>query len=111
MTTHADEVAPRDFALTIESADVGVVVAPTGDLDVFTSPRLRQALDRLHASSRVVVDMDGVTFIDSSALGVLLGAARRLASEGGELIVRRPRPSAYRVFEMTCTVDALRVER
>ncbi len=106
---HADD-APADFALEVVPSADETIIAVSGELDACTAPRLRELLCDIGDSNRVVVDASGMTFIDSSALGVLVGAARRLRSNGGQLVVRRPRPPAYRVFELTCTVQVLGVE-
>ena len=52
-----------------------------------------------------------MSFIDSTGLGVLVGASKRLASLRGELVVRSPRPSTQRVFEIAGIVDVINVER
>lgn len=61
-----------------------------GDVDLSTVPQLQDSLTRLVNESRgqtSVVDLDGVTLLDDTALGILLGAAGRARSSGGELIV------------------------
>jgi len=61
-----------------------------GDVDMSTIPQLQDSLTRLVSESRgqsSVVDLDGVTLLDDTALGILLGAAGRARSSGGELIV------------------------
>jgi anti-sigma B factor antagonist len=79
------------------------VVEITGEVDVATTPHLRATLHDLAESpdiSRIVVDLEGVEFIDSSGLGVLIGCARRLRSKGDLLLVCT-RPNIIRVFEIT----------
>jgi len=61
-----------------------------GEVDMSTVPQLQDSLTRLVSESRgqtSVVDLDGVTLLDDMALGILLGAAGRARSSGGELIV------------------------
>lgn len=70
-----------------------------GDVDMSTVPQLQDSLTRLVSESRghtCVADLDGVTLLDDTALGILLGAAGRARSSGGELIV-------------VCTSEKLRV--
>jgi anti-sigma B factor antagonist len=66
-------VATRDEAET-------TVVAVAGEIDVYTAPRLREELVALidGGRHRVVVDMQGVEFLDSTGLGVLVGALKRV---------------------------------
>ena len=61
----------------------GVVVAPCGELDLYTSPEFESSLTRAldEGGRRVIADLTQVTFMASSALGVLIGAARRSARE------------------------------
>jgi anti-sigma B factor antagonist len=63
------------------------VVVVTGPLDERTAPRLRARVVELLAEGRhhVVVDLDRVVVVDSTGLGVLIGAARRLQTSGGSL--------------------------
>lgn len=70
----------------------GAVVALRGELDLATSPQLRTALVELIGQPSVrcvVVDMGGVTFIDSTGVHVLVEAARRLRRCGGDLTAER----------------------
>jgi anti-sigma B factor antagonist len=95
--------------VTVDDADGTVVVSPAGELDAFTAPELRSELHGLLAdvsAKRLVVDLTAVTFLDSSALGVLVGALRRLRERGGELHVVQPRPTVRRIFELTA-LDAV----
>jgi anti-sigma B factor antagonist len=94
-----------NFGVTIEKADSGAfVVSPAGELDAYTSPDLRAELHQLidtGGARRLVVDLTAVTFLDSSALGVLVGALRRLRERQGELHIVQPRPTVRRIFEIT----------
>jgi anti-sigma B factor antagonist len=68
--------------------DVGLVVL-TGEVDISTAPRFRDDLIALveEGVMHIVVDLAGVTFIDSTALGVLIGGVRRLHPSGGRLVL------------------------
>ena len=63
--------------LSISSADRGdvTVVHVAGEIDVYTAPVLRERLDEQISAGRrhLVVDLQGVTFMDSTGLGVLVG--------------------------------------
>lgn len=78
------------------------LVTVEGELDLFTAPSLKQMLvDALHAgSSRIVVDLSLVTFIDSTTLGVLVGVTRRL-DDGARLAVVCTRPNVRKIFEFS----------
>jgi len=79
-----------DFDLvTTELGEGTFVVGLTGEVDLYTAPELKSELLRLVAEgpNRIVVDLTGATFVDSTTLGVLLGAVKRLRLVGGELVI------------------------
>jgi len=79
------------------------VVAVTGEVDIYTSPELKAALTGPDAEgcTRVIVDLNGVGFIDSSGLGVLVGALRRAREAGIELLLVSSQPSFARILRIT----------
>lgn len=76
------------------------VVSVAGDLDLSTAPRLKwmlvDALEQGHR--RLVVDLSETTFMDSTALGVLVAVWRRLPS-GERLAVACTKPDVLKIFE------------
>ncbi len=78
------------------------VIHVVGDLDVLTSPRLRAAITDLvvDGGGDVVVDMSEVSFMDSSAIHVLLNAAWSLGDRR-TLVIRHPSQQVARVLEVT----------
>lgn len=88
-----------------------VVCELTGELDSTTSPLLRTVLnDQLDASQDTVIDLSAVSFIDSSGVGVLVGALRRFQETGHKLSLRGPNASLRRVLEMTGLSAAFPIE-
>jgi anti-sigma B factor antagonist len=80
------------------------VVRLEGEHDAFTAPELRERLHGLIADERfdvLVVDLEAVTFLDSTVLGLLVGARRRMRERGGEVQLVYPRGTARRIFELT----------
>ncbi len=79
------------------------VISVVGEIDVATAPSLRERLANQEAAdaSVVVVDLSGVTFLDSTALGVLVGAYRRLDDAGGALRLVVVEPRILKVLEIT----------
>ena len=66
------------------------VLQVSGEIDLATVPRFRDALHRLvtdHPATVVAVDLDGVLAVDDAGLGLLLGAAGRARQGGGDLVV------------------------
>ena len=79
------------------------VLRPDGDLDVYTVGALRDALGRMieEGNTKVVVDLDGVPFMDSSGLGALMGGVRRLREAGGDLAISCTREQHLKLFTIT----------
>jgi anti-sigma B factor antagonist len=79
------------------------VVTVTGALDRHTAAHWRQRLRELTSAgqSRLVVDIDAVTFLDATGLGVLVGAQRRSAAADGDLRVVATRETVVRVLRVT----------
>lgn len=79
------------------------IVHVAGEVDVYTSPQLKASL--LVAVGEdcpvVIVDLDGVGFIDSSGLGVLVGALRRAREAGGDLRIVSARDTVVKIFRIT----------
>ena len=100
------------FELDVAPADGGVVVCSViGELDVASAPKLRTELVRLVAESdgppRLVVDLAGVDFLDSTGLGVLLGGLKRVRGRQGALALSRAEPQVRKVFEVTRVIEIL----
>ena len=95
---------PPEFALSQESLDDDRhVVAVRGEIDLFTAPELKSALaDAIEEGrSRIVVDLSETTFLDSTALGVLIGAVKRLRSREGRLTIVNVDDNIAKTFEIT----------
>ncbi len=93
-----------------DESDV-VRVAVQGELDVSTAPKLREhlfaAVER--GSGRMVVDLLGVTFIDSTALGVLIGTKERSEQAGIDLRLVMEEPRIIKIFEITGLADTFSI--
>jgi anti-sigma B factor antagonist len=78
------------------------VISIEGDLDLSTAPRLKwMLLETLEAGhSELVVDLSSTTFMDSTALGVLVGVKRSLAV-GAQLAIVCTRPAVLKIFELS----------
>jgi anti-sigma B factor antagonist len=99
----------------VTTAQIGAdafVVSAAGELDLAS----REALDRELAGAldrgcrRLIVDLTGVTFIDSAAMGALVLNAKRLPDDGGCVIVTDD-PRILRVFEITGLDRTFEIER
>ncbi len=92
------------FSVTSERpSDSLGIVALGGEVDIYTAPQFKECmLELLNGGvERLVIDMSGVTFIDSTALGVLIGGVRRVHGAGGSMaLVVASRP-VERVLTIT----------
>jgi len=86
-----------------ESHPPFTVLAVKGEVDVYTAPRLREKLVELvsHGSQHLVIDLEGVDFLDSTGLGVLVGGLKRLRSHDGDLSLVCSQHRILKVFEIT----------
>jgi anti-sigma B factor antagonist len=91
--------------LNVSTASQGghAVVTATGELDLYTAPRLQTALATLLRDriDRIVVDMSGIEFCDSTGMNVLLAAMKRIKEQGGRLELAAPRPAVQRILQVT----------
>jgi anti-sigma B factor antagonist len=87
------------------------VIAVRGEVDVLTSAFLRQELIGLASPplAAQLVDLRGVTFMDATGLGVLVGAQKRAAASGAELLLVMDQPFLDRLFRITGLDRAFRV--
>ena len=91
------------------TVSAGVVVL--GEADIYTAPELKEALAAAieTGATSILVDLSGATFIDSTTLGVLMGAVRRLRPGGGEVAIACADPNICRIFEITLLDRVFRI--
>jgi anti-sigma B factor antagonist len=97
-----------DFTLSTRRGRTGTVLEVTGELDLSTSPQLTDRLQQLmqDGARRVVIDLAGVSFMDSTALGALVVAHRDLSEGGGRLSLAEVRRPVRKVLAIT-SVDRI----
>jgi anti-sigma B factor antagonist len=96
----------------VETFSGGLVLTLSGELDAYDAPALRAAFaDAAAAAGRtaVVLDLTAVSFLDSTALGTVVGLLRRVRENDGELRVVLPETEARRIFELTALERSLDV--
>ena len=99
------------LSVLTRSTDGCVVVTVAGDVDISTSPDLRAALSGAIADGirAIVVDLSAVSFVDSTALGVLVGAYTALRNTGGRLALVNDHEAVLKVLRITALDDVLGV--
>ena len=89
-----------------------VVIA--GELDHYAAPQIRHMLDDLLRDPGVtdlVLDLENLTFMDSSGIGVLLGRLRILQSRGGTMSVMNMQPPVEKLFRLSGLQRVIGIEK
>jgi anti-sigma B factor antagonist len=100
----AVEVARTPLAIERAGTPSNPVVVARGEIDVATSPLLRSefAAALAQGPKEVTLDLHDVSFIDSSGLGVLVGALKRLREAGGErFVIVGAQDAVRKIFTIT----------
>lgn len=94
--------SPKGFTVEFDEPEGDrVVIRVKGELDMAAAPDLSEAINRAKGSGRVSLDLSGVTFLDSSAIGALVASGRSLAEQGSRLEVGPRSDIVMRVLEIT----------
>lgn len=93
-----------ELTLNVHSETPGfTVVVVGGEIDVYTAPKLREKLISLveAGSYQLIVDMEGVEFLDSTGLGVLVGGLKRVRAQDGWIDLVCTQSRILRIFKIT----------
>src|SRR5688572_11260193 len=87
------------------------VLSVTGEIDIYTAPLFKQAVVNLVSDGNkdIIIDLSGVTFMDSSGFGTLLGATKRLRPLGGGLHLVGPNNTIQRMLRLTHLDSIMRI--
>ncbi len=95
-------------SLSAESRGDTMVITISGDLDIVTSPQLDECLTRAAADhSRIILDFGDVTFLDTSALAVIVGHWKKAEASGGRLALAGARYRYTKTLWITGLADKL----
>lgn len=81
-----------------------LIVYLSGELDHCNAQGIRREMDALLSDVRIrkmIIDMQEMTFMDSSGIGVILGRYRQMAARGGSVAVRRMNRHVSRIFTLS----------
>lgn len=101
-----------DFSLNSQPAGDGLhVLSVGGEIDLFTAPEIRRAaVEAMERGARaIVVDLSETRFLDSTALGILVGIAKRLRARDGDLVIVNTDPVTASTFSITRVDDVVPV--
>jgi anti-sigma B factor antagonist len=99
-----DNLAEDVHRISLDTNERAAVVTASGELDAFVADDLTNVFGEAAASERVLVDLTAVSFMDSTALGLLVRAFRDLEARSGAMRIVLPQGTARRIFEIT-TLD------
>ena len=92
-----------ELGIDVRRVDSAAVVDVKGEIDVYTAPKLREKLIELvsEGTYQVVVNLEDVDFLDSTGLGVLVGALKRVKAHDGSLSLVCTQDKILKIFKIT----------
>lgn len=88
----------------MENIGTTLVVKLAGEIDHHSAPELKSEIDRaigLRSIINLVLDFEGVTFMDSSGIGVIIGRYKQIQARGGKTMIIRVKPQVDKVLEIS----------
>jgi anti-anti-sigma factor len=97
------------LSINAEARDSVTLISVRGELDLSTAPELSELTTRLleQGDSRLVYDLSGLTFCDSTGLTVFVRAKNRIDEIGGRLSLAAPSPIVHRVLDVSGLLQVL----
>ncbi len=95
------QARPQPFAVDVRRRDDVAIVRPRGELDLATVETLRAALDRVENAARLVLDLRGLSFIDSTGLRLLVALHQRAQRDGFQLTLIAPAAPADKAIQVS----------
>jgi anti-sigma B factor antagonist len=92
-----------DLSLSTREVEGTTIVAVGGEIDVYTAPKLRDKITELVAEGvySIIIDMEGVEFLDSTGLGVLVGGLKKVRAHDGSLELICTQDRLLKIFRIT----------
>ena len=92
-----------DLGLDVTDRDGWAVLSVQGEVDVYTAPRFRERLIELvsQGKHKIIVNLEGVDFLDSTGLGVLVGGLKRVRAHDGSLELVCTQERILKIFRIT----------
>ena len=92
-----------DLTIVTRDADGTTIVAVEGEIDVYTAPKLRDKITELVGDGvyHLIIDMEGVEFLDSTGLGVLVGGLKKVRAHNGSLQLICTQERLLKIFRIT----------
>ncbi len=94
------------------STDGTLAVRIEGEVDHHSAREIREEVDRMIAEGRpktLLLELDGIDFMDSSGLGLVLGRYRRMLESGGKTVIRNPSARTEKILRMAGVDKLMRI--
>jgi anti-sigma B factor antagonist len=101
-----------DLTIDVIKSEKDVKVTVLGEIDAFTAPQLREKLFPLSDTKEVnmVVDLSGVTYLDSTGLGVFVGLFKNIRGKEGTFKIIGLSQRLNRLFHITGLADIMEIQ-
>jgi len=105
------DVQPDGLAVDVARQNGAHTVTLKGELDLNSSPGLRDLLHELldDGKGHLVIELSELSFVDSTGLGVLVGALKKARQGGGDIELSTPTPAIRKALEITGLTQVFRV--
>lgn len=80
-----------------------IEIKPIGEVDIYTSPKLKNKIFALidERNTNILIDGEGLEYIDSTGLGVLMSIYKKLQEKGLNFTIINLKPNIYKLFDIT----------
>ncbi|WP_062106584.1 STAS domain-containing protein [Bacillus niameyensis] len=98
-----------NVSIDVKEADKEIRAKLTGEIDAYSAPKVREALQDLVKKPEVklVVDLSGVNYMDSTGLGVFVGLYKTLKEYKGSIVLNGMSDRLKRLFDITGLADVM----
>lgn len=92
-----------DIKILTREAKKGYLVEVQGEIDVYTSPKVKEIINELidKGNYNLMINLEEVRYIDSTGLGVLIGALKRVREHNGNITLICTNPQIKKIFNIT----------
>jgi anti-sigma B factor antagonist len=100
-----------DLSLETRQENEHTVLEVGGEIDVYTAPKLRERITELvdQGNLEIIIDLEQVEFMDSTGLGVLVGALKKVRTLGGDLQLVISSEKVLKVFRITALTQVFTI--
>ncbi|MBR0518367.1 STAS domain-containing protein [bacterium] len=92
-----------DIKVDVKEGEGCNILNVCGDVDVYTSPKVKESINALIEKEiyNIVVNLEDVRYVDSTGLGVLIGALKKVKEHNGNIVLVCTNPQIKKIFQIT----------